>query len=131
MIPNHEEHLAVGQLPHLVGSSCADARLDGKLTHAMHQALAIVCINIAEQALDGGDPGRARRALTALAHLDAPSRLRGRIQALRRFDPPQDVTNLIDVTADLFRRSGKNDPAPVDFIADALGALVTAARGAS
>lgn len=107
------------------------ARLDGKLTYAMHHALAVVCVDIAEQALDGKDAGCARRALTALAHLNAASRLRGRIQALRRFDPPHDVGNLIDVTAELFRRSGKNDPAPVDFIADALGALVSVEGSAS
>ncbi len=112
-------------------SVCLDAPVDHRpnLTYAMHAVIATCLVTFAEAALEAKKQGQAKNALTGLAHLNAPSRLRDRVRGLRRLDPQEDVLVLIEVNEGLLRRSDAGDAATIDAIRDALVALVGAEHG--
>ncbi len=90
----------------------------------LHEVLAEVLVRRAGIHLTDGHLPPAVRALKALAHLNAPSRLRAEVLRLRKTTADPDVLALIEVNADLLRRTGKDEAVSFEALLDALRAYV-------
>ncbi|MCA9626518.1 MAG: hypothetical protein KC766_02575, partial [Myxococcales bacterium] len=115
----------------LVAKMCLSAALrtrDADLCRTMHATIGTCLVTIAETSLANDNLALARDALTGLAHLNAPPRLRARVRALRKLAPPEEIVELIEVNEALLRRSGGQDTASVDALCDALTVLVSGAQ---
>ncbi|MBK6515723.1 MAG: hypothetical protein IPG04_16895 [Polyangiaceae bacterium] len=98
-------------------------RSGADLCATMHTVLGRVLVRFAKEALTHGDTGKARTALTALAHLSPAPQIRQTVLALRKVGPHLDdeVEHLIELNAGLLRRGA--DLATLSDIAHALAAL--------
>lgn len=105
----------------VVFDSC---RLTPSVVHVVHAVMAEALINLAQNGLESGDVGSARRALSALASLTAPPRLFRKVRALRELPGSAAVSMLLDANEGLMRRSDNEEPASWTLL-DALTTLVS------
>lgn len=108
-------------LHQVVFDSC---RLTPSVVHVVHAVMAEALINLAQNGLESGDVGSARRALSALASLTAPPRLFRKVRALRELPGSAAVSMLLDANEGLMRRSDNEEPAAWTLL-DALTTLVS------
>lgn len=105
----------------VVFDSC---RLTPSVVDVVHAVMAEALISLAQNGLEKGDVGSARRALSALASLTAPPRLFRKVRALREFPGSGAVSVLLDANEGLMRRSDNEEPA-LRTLLDALTTLVS------